>query len=47
MKKRDLTQGSLSLHLLRLAFPLMLGNILQQMYNTIGSLVLNRYAGAL
>ena len=47
MKNRDLTQGSLSLHLLRLAFPLMLGNILQQMYNTIASLVVNRYAGAL
>lgn len=47
MKHRDLTQGDLSLHLLRLAFPLMLGNILQQMYNTIASLVVNRYAGAL
>ena len=47
MKNRDLTQGSLSAHLLRLAFPLMLGNILQQMYNTIASLVVNRYAGAL
>ena len=47
MKNHDLTQGSLSLHLLRLAFPLMLGNILQQMYNTIASLVVNRYAGAL
>ncbi|MBQ8850997.1 MAG: MATE family efflux transporter [Oscillibacter sp.] len=47
MKNRDLTQGSLSAHLLRLAFPLMLGNILQQMYNTIAALVVNRYAGAL
>ena len=47
MKKHDLTQGNLSLHLLRLALPLMLGNILQQMYNTIAALVVNRYAGAL
>ena len=47
MKHRDLTQGDLSLHLLRLAFPLMLGNSLQQMYNTIAALVVNRYAGAL
>ena len=47
MKNRDLTQGNISAHLLRLALPLMLGNILQQMYNTIASLVVNRYAGAL
>ena len=47
MKKHDLTQGNMSLHLLRLALPLMLGNILQQMYNTIAALVVNRYAGAL
>ena len=47
MKNRDLTQGDLSLHLMRLALPLMLGNILQQMYNTIASLVVNRYAGEL
>ena len=47
MKNRDLTQGNISLHLMRLALPLMLGNILQQMYNTIASLVVNRYAGEL
>ena len=47
MKNRDLTQGNISAHLLRLALPLMLGNILQQMYNTIASLVVNRYAGGL
>ena len=47
MKNRDLTQGNLSAHLVYLALPLMLGNILQQMYNTIASVVVNRYAGAL
>ena len=47
MNRKDLTQGNLSLHLIRLALPLMLGNILQQMYNTIASLVVNRYAGEL
>ena len=47
MNRNDLTQGNLSLHLIRLALPLMLGNILQQMYNTIASLVVNRYAGEL
>lgn len=30
----DLTSGSISLHLLRLAAPLIMGNILQQLYNT-------------
>ena len=47
MKTYDLTEGSLSAHLVRLALPLMLGNILQQMYNTIAAVVVNRYAGAL
>ena len=47
MKNHDLTQGNISLHLVRLALPLMLGNILQQMYNTIASLVVHRYAGGL
>ncbi len=30
----DLTSGSISQHLLRLAAPLIMGNILQQLYNT-------------
>lgn len=47
MKNRDLTQGNISTHLLYLALPLMLGNVLQQMYNTIAALVVNRYASGL
>ena len=47
MRTYDLTEGDLTAHLVRLAIPLMLGNILQQMYNTVASVVVNRYAGAL
>ena len=47
MKTCDLTQGDLSAHLVRLAIPLMLGNILQQLYNTIDAMVVGRYAGGL
>ena len=47
MKTYDLTQGDLSAHLVRLAIPLMLGNILQQLYNTIDAMVVGRYAGGL
>ncbi len=46
-KSRDLTQGSITLHMVKLAIPLILGNILQQFYNTIDALVIGRYAGEL
>ncbi|MBQ3171386.1 MAG: polysaccharide biosynthesis C-terminal domain-containing protein [Mailhella sp.] len=41
----DLTRGSITLHLARLAIPLIAGNILQQLYNTIDAFVVARYAG--
>lgn len=41
----DLTDGSILRHLLRLAAPLILGNILQQLYNTVDALILGRFAG--
>lgn len=41
----DLTQGSLSGHLARLAAPLIAGNILQQLYNAVDAFVLGRFAG--
>ena len=44
---RDLTSGAVPLHLVRLAAPLILGNILQQFYNTVDALVVGRYAGQL
>ena len=42
---RDLTHGSLSGHLLYLAAPLAVGNILQEFYNTIDAFVVGRFAG--
>lgn len=43
--RHDLTQGSLTRHLTRLVLPLIAGNILQQLYNTIDAFVVARYAG--
>ncbi len=45
-RSRDLTTGSISGHLLRLSAPLIMGNILQQLYNTVDAFILGRYAGA-
>lgn len=42
---RDLISGSISRHLLRLAAPLMMGNVLQQLYNTADAFILGRFAG--
>lgn len=41
----DLTGGSISKHLILLSVPLILGNILQQFYNTIDAFVVGRYTG--
>ena len=43
----DLTSGSIPQHLLRLAAPLIMGNILQQLYNTVDAFILGRFAGDL
>lgn len=43
----DLTSGSIPQHLLRLAAPLIMGNILQQLYNTVEAFILGRFAGDL
>lgn len=43
----DLTNGSVPQHLLRLAAPLIMGNILQQLYNTVDAFILGRFAGDL
>lgn len=49
MKTRthDLTDGSIPQHMLRLAAPLILGNILQQLYNAVDAFILGRCAGGL
>lgn len=41
----DLTRGSLWRHFAQLSVPLILGNILQQFYNTIDAFVVGRFAG--
>ena len=42
---KNLTEGSISAHLVRLAAPLIAGNILQQLYNAADAFVLGRCAG--
>lgn len=42
---KDLTQGSIKKHLLLLAVPLLIGNVLQQTYNTMDAFVIGRFAG--
>ena len=43
--EHDLLHGSVTRHLIRLAAPLIAGNILQQFYNTFDVFVVGRYAG--
>jgi putative MATE family efflux protein len=45
-KTVHLTSGSIDKHLLRLSIPLLACNIIQQLYNTINTLVVGRYIGA-
>ena len=42
---KNLTSGNIQRQLVSLALPLIMGNILQQFYNTIDALVVGRYAG--
>ena len=39
----DMTQGSVVGHLVRFAIPLLLGNLFQQLYNTVDLWVVGRY----
>ncbi|WP_312811230.1 MATE family efflux transporter [Sedimentibacter sp.] len=41
----DLTEGNISRQIIRLAFPLLIGNIIQQFYNTINMMIVGRYVG--
>ena len=45
IQEKSLTSGNISFQLIQLALPLMLGNILQQLYNTIDALVIGHFAG--
>lgn len=42
----NLTEGSITGKLLKFAFPLMIGNLLQQCYNIADTLIVGRFLGA-
>lgn len=44
--KGDLTQGAITPALLRFAWPFMVGNLLQQCYNIVDTLIVGRYLGS-
>ena len=41
----DLTVGNITGRLLKFAFPLMVGNVLQQFYNVADTLIVGRFLG--
>lgn len=45
-KQKDLLHGNIKKELISLMLPLILGNILQQFYNTIDSMIVGRYVGS-
>lgn len=45
MKNLDLTEGNIMHKLLKFAFPIMVGNLLQQLYNIVDTLIVGRYLG--
>lgn len=42
----NLTEGNITGNLLKFAFPLMIGNLLQQCYNIADTLIVGRFLGA-
>ena len=44
--KQDLTTGHITGKLLKFAFPMMAGNLLQQLYNVADTLIVGRFLGA-
>ena len=42
----NLTEGSITKNLLKFAFPMMVGNLLQQCYNVADTLIVGRFLGA-
>ena len=43
-KDVDMTQGNILSHIIRFAFPLLIGNIFQQLYNTVDTWVVGKFA---
>ena len=46
MKEINLTEGSIFQKLLRFSLPMIAGNLLQQIYNLVDTLIVGRYIGA-
>ena len=46
MHSQNLTSGNIGRQLVSLAIPLLLGNVLQQLYNTADSLIIGKYLGS-
>lgn len=44
--KRDLTSGNITVTILRFAVPMIIGNLLQQLYNIADTLIVGRFLGA-
>ena len=44
-KSVDMTQGPILKHLIVFAFPLLIGQIFQQLYNTVDSVVVGQFVG--
>ena len=42
---RDMTEGSIAAHLILFALPLLAGNIFQQLYNTVDSVIVGNFVG--
>ena len=41
----DMTAGSPARHILRFSLPLLIGNLFQQLYNMVDSIVVGNYVG--
>ena len=46
LKELDMTVGNPTRHILTFAFPILIGNIFQQLYNMVDSLVVGNFVGA-
>ena len=44
--KQDLTQGSITKRMLLFSLPMMIGNLLQQLYNVVDTFIVGKYLGA-
>ena len=45
-KKIDMTQGSIMKRVLLFALPICVGNVLQQLYGTVDTLVIGNFCGS-